>query len=282
MVKEDVFRLTIEEEKKCKSEQGKISPRVSAAIVKEGALLGVAHRGQHNDGDHAEYTLFEKELKDIDVSGAILFTTLEPCTSRKTHKPCADWIIEKGISKIYIGMLDPNPKIYLAGVRKLKDAKIDIEYYDEKYRLEIEADNKAFIEQYKANPKLEGQIIFDYTNNNGTYTVGYQEYMFDLKFSNASNRSIHIYNDNANIDCISEVLDCTQISQIVDASIYDSSSRSRTINNSGIAIFRNINGHYCAIKINSISARSHGDKLNEVNIDYKILTAGSDFRNNIG
>ena len=95
----------IEMEKKSVSEKGKLSPKVGAVLVKDGVKLGEAHRGELGDGDHAEYTLFEKKLNGQDISGAILFTTLEPCTSRNKHKPCSDWIIEKKIGKVYIGLL---------------------------------------------------------------------------------------------------------------------------------------------------------------------------------
>lgn len=278
MEPEEIIKRTLEEEKKCISEDNKLSPRVAAALIKDGELITTAFRGELGEGDHAEYTLFEKKLKGKDVSGSILFTTLEPCTSRKTHKPCSDWIIEKKISKVYIGMLDPNPKIYLAGVKKLKSAEIEVEYYPEIYRQEIKLHNADFVQQYKANPELEGEAKFDFTNNDGTFTVGHQEFMCELKFSNASNRSIHAYRANPSIESVSEVTDCEQIEQIADASVYDSSSRARTINKKGIVLFKNTNGFYCAVQINDLYARSHGDSRNEVSIKYRILTDGHDFR----
>jgi len=275
---DDIITKTLEEEKRCISENDKLSPKVAAALYRNGKLIATAYRGELGEGDHAEYTLLEKKLNGQDVSGAILFTTLEPCTSRKTYKSCSEWIIEKGISKVYIGMLDPNPKIYLEGCKKLKNAGIEVEYYANEYRQIIQADNSEFIKQYKANPELEGEATFDHTNNNGTFTVGHQEFIFDLKFSNASNTSIHIYNDNSTIDSIAEASDCSSINEIADATIYDSSSRNRTINESGIVLFKNNNGFFCAIKILDINAKSHGSEINQVSIEYRILKEGHDFR----
>lgn len=275
---ETIIKITLEEEKKCISEDGKLSPKVAAALIKNNKLIATAYRGELGDGDHAEYTLLEKKLNGKNVSGAILFTTLEPCTSRKTHKSCTEWIIEKGISKVYIGMLDPNPKIYLEGCMKLKAAGISVEYYAQPFREEIKIDNNEFIEQYKANPELEGEATFDYTNNNGNYTVGHQEFIFDLKFGGASNTSIHVYHDNASIEYIADAYDCTNIEEIADATIYDSSSRTRTINKSGIVLFKNRNGFFCAVKILEIHKTSHGGDRNEVSISYRILTKGHDFR----
>ena len=105
-VLENLMRIAIDEGKKSVSEDGKLSPKVGAAIIMNGEILGSSFRGQLGDGDHAEYTLFEKILKGKDVKGATLITTLEPCTSRNNHKPCSDWIIEKGISHVYVGILD--------------------------------------------------------------------------------------------------------------------------------------------------------------------------------
>ena len=107
-----LMKATLEHAKLCVSEEGKNSPKVAAGLMLFDNVLGVAYRGQFNPGDHAEYTLFEKVLGGKDVSGATLFTTLEPCTSRNNHKPCADWIIQKKIGHVFIGMLDPNPRIY--------------------------------------------------------------------------------------------------------------------------------------------------------------------------
>ena len=99
------MRLAIEEEKKSIPENGKLTPKVGASIMKGNKILGTAFRGQKGTGDHAEYTLFEKVLLGADVTDASLFTTLEPCTHRGKNKPCTNWVIEKGIKHIYIGLL---------------------------------------------------------------------------------------------------------------------------------------------------------------------------------
>ena len=45
--------------RQCVSEEGRISPKVGAVVVRDGVALGDAFRGEFAPGDHAEFTLLE-------------------------------------------------------------------------------------------------------------------------------------------------------------------------------------------------------------------------------
>jgi len=107
------MKLAVEEAKKSHDEgDGRVHPRVGVVVVKGGKLLATAHRGEEEPGRHAEYTALEKKLKEHNLAGATVFTTLEPCTSRNHPKiPCADRVVERNVDRVVIGMLDPNKEI---------------------------------------------------------------------------------------------------------------------------------------------------------------------------
>ena len=104
------------------------NPMVGAVIVKDGKILGQGYHKKCGEG-HAEVNAFkDAEEKNENVEGAEMYVTLEPCSHFGKTPPCADKIIEKKISKVFIGTLDPNPLVAGRGVKKLKDAGIYVEY----------------------------------------------------------------------------------------------------------------------------------------------------------
>ncbi len=142
----EFIRQAIEASKNCQTELGKPTPKVGAVVVKAGTQLAVAWRGQEEPGDHAEYTALERRLPSTDLSGATIYTTLEPCTSRAHKTPCADRIIQRKIARVVIGVVDPNPTIIGGSVGKLKTAGIEVTFAPPKLEDEIKALNKSFLE----------------------------------------------------------------------------------------------------------------------------------------
>jgi pyrimidine deaminase RibD-like protein len=109
----ECIRLAIDASKRCKSEPHKISPMVGAAVVKDGRLLAVAHRGERAPGDHAEFTVMETILGGEVLAGATVYTTLEPCTTRNHPKvPCAMRLIERKIARVVVQLVrDPRAQL---------------------------------------------------------------------------------------------------------------------------------------------------------------------------
>lgn len=55
------------------------------------------------------------------------FVTLEPCSHFGKQPPCADLLIEKGVGRVAVCNLDPNPLVAGEGLQKLRNAGITAE-----------------------------------------------------------------------------------------------------------------------------------------------------------
>lgn len=104
---------------------GKVNPNplVGAVIVKEGRIIGQGYHEKYGEA-HAEVNAF-KDAKE-DVKGATMYVTLEPCSHYGKTPPCVERIIENKISRVVIGMVDPNPLVAGKGIKKLQEVGIDI------------------------------------------------------------------------------------------------------------------------------------------------------------
>ena len=137
--------MAIEEARKSVPEDDRPHPKVGAVIVKDGKVLSTAHRGE-NLKSHAEYIALEAKLPDDLVAGSTVYTTLEPCTTRKHPKiPCAQRLVDRKVYRVVIGMLDPNPEIRGLGDQMLSDAGIEVQLFPRGLRAQVEELNREFV-----------------------------------------------------------------------------------------------------------------------------------------
>lgn len=99
------------------------NPLVGAVIVKDGEIIGQGYHEKYG-GPHAEVRAISSATENVE--GATMYITLEPCAHFGKTPPCADLLIQHNISKVVIGMLDPNPLVSGKGVAKLKRAGIEV------------------------------------------------------------------------------------------------------------------------------------------------------------
>ncbi|MCG9479166.1 MAG: bifunctional diaminohydroxyphosphoribosylaminopyrimidine deaminase/5-amino-6-(5-phosphoribosylamino)uracil reductase RibD [Actinomycetia bacterium] len=99
------------------------NPMVGTVIVKEGKRAATGYH-QKAGGPHAEIEAISSAK--MSLRGARMYVTLEPCTIYGRTPPCADEIIKQGFSEVIVASLDPNPKVYGQGIKKLKAAGIKV------------------------------------------------------------------------------------------------------------------------------------------------------------
>jgi len=104
--------------------KGSVSPNplVGAVVVKNNRIVGIGYH-KRPGLSHAEKIAIDDAGKD--ARGADLYVNLEPCVHYGRTPPCVDYIIKKGIKRVYIGTVDPNPVVKGKGLRKLKRAGLD-------------------------------------------------------------------------------------------------------------------------------------------------------------
>lgn len=100
------------------------NPMVGAVIVKNGEI--VAEEFHKKPGTpHAEALAIGKAGEN--AKGSILYVNLEPCChTEKRTPPCTQAIINSGITKVIVGMKDPNPKVSGMGILELQKAGIEV------------------------------------------------------------------------------------------------------------------------------------------------------------
>lgn len=115
------------------------NPMVGAVIVKNDRIIS---KGYHRraGGDHAEIDAINNS--PIAVKDSTIYVSLEPCSVTGKTPPCTDELIKKGFRKVIIGAIDPNPQVKGTGIKKLKEAGIEV--LSGLFENEIKKQNEVF------------------------------------------------------------------------------------------------------------------------------------------
>jgi diaminohydroxyphosphoribosylaminopyrimidine deaminase/5-amino-6-(5-phosphoribosylamino)uracil reductase len=99
------------------------NPWVGAAIE---TTAGSFHLGatEAPGGAHAEIVALRSA--DAAAQGSTLATTLEPCSHVGRTGACVDAIIDAGVARVIVGVVDPDQQVDGAGVDRLRAAGIDV------------------------------------------------------------------------------------------------------------------------------------------------------------
>lgn len=100
------------------------NPAVGAVLVRGGRVIS---RGHHKGAGkpHAEIECINRLKKSV-PRDAVLYVTLEPCSTSGRTGACTDAIVRAGVRRVVIGAIDPNPHHNGKGIRQLRAEGVDV------------------------------------------------------------------------------------------------------------------------------------------------------------
>lgn len=108
-------------------ENAQPNPMVGAVIVYEDTIIGEGYHVRCGEG-HAEVNACASVKPEDEhlLKASTIYVSLEPCSHYGKTPPCADLLIKKGFKRCVIGCQDPFAKVQGRGIKKLKDAGMEV------------------------------------------------------------------------------------------------------------------------------------------------------------
>ena len=100
------------------------NPRVGCVLVNDGGIVG---EGWHRKAGEAHAEIHALQAAGALAHGASAYVTLEPCSHQGRTPPCADVLIQAGVTRIVAAMQDPNPQVAGQGLARLRAAGVSTE-----------------------------------------------------------------------------------------------------------------------------------------------------------
>jgi diaminohydroxyphosphoribosylaminopyrimidine deaminase/5-amino-6-(5-phosphoribosylamino)uracil reductase len=100
------------------------NPRVGCVLVRGSKIVG---EGWHERAGESHAEIRALQQAGEGARGATAYVTLEPCCHHGRTPPCTDALIQAGVARMVVAMIDPNPRVAGQGLEQLKRAGIRVE-----------------------------------------------------------------------------------------------------------------------------------------------------------
>lgn len=249
--------------------------RVGVMIMRDGAVLVTGHKGEDGTSKHAEAVAVSKAAASgVDLHGATAFVTLEPCANIESKRTCcADLLADAGVSSVYIGRYDRNPRINRQGWRRLRDRGVQCYDFTAEFRDELDQLNATFDGYFLRRNGLRGTAKFDYTQNGGRYDLATDDSpsaaIWATAWTTRGADSIYAYGGHPGVVALARF--AQEFDEIDDPDAYDFQSTSAELEVGTIAIYRNQHGHALVRLVAIEPPPPHGSTPHvSVKIDYEL------------
>lgn len=220
--------------------------RVGAVIARGDTVLSTGHKGERS-GLHAEQVALAKaEEQCIEVRGAELYTTLEPCANSRTSRvPCAELVSQAGIAVVHIGTYDPNPQVYRLGWKHLRDHGVRLRDFPADLRARAHEAAVDFTQVFTKGFGMSAGAKFDFTQNGGQFTISVDEDpgspSWETRWTNCGAGAIYLYGGRPGIVALARYANAFK--EIDDPDALDYGGSSAKIEIGSIGVMRNEHGH---------------------------------------
>jgi diaminohydroxyphosphoribosylaminopyrimidine deaminase/5-amino-6-(5-phosphoribosylamino)uracil reductase len=101
------------------------NPRVGCVLVRDEQIIAQGWHQYAGQG-HAEVNALAQIQAGDNAQGATAYVTLEPCSHFGKTPPCSTALIDAGVKRVVVAMVDPNPLVAGNGINQLQENGIEV------------------------------------------------------------------------------------------------------------------------------------------------------------